>query len=107
MSAITSLRGVIEGATNEAEYRILGVLQAIESAMLTFVSAIFVAVEVSARQIVQVFFDLTQTMVRESFNVIDAVAAVALGEVEDEDIDEKNAEAGVTASDFIINEEVD
>ncbi len=84
MSAITSLRGAVEDATDEVEIRIIGVLRATESAVLAFVSAIVVAVEVSVRQVVQVVFGLANTVVAEGFNVIDAVATAALGEVEDE-----------------------
>ncbi len=83
MSAITSLRGAVEDATDEVETRIIGVLQATEGAALAFISAIFVAVEVSARQVVQVVFGLANTVVVEGFTVIDAVATAALGATED------------------------
>lgn len=86
MSAITSLRGAIEGVTDEAEDRAIGVLRATEGAFLAFVSAIFVAVEVSVRQVVQVGFGLANTFVSEGFNVADAVITAVLGEVEEEDI---------------------
>ena len=85
MSAITILRGAVAGATNEAENRIDGVISATESAALAFISAIFVAVEVTIRQVVQIVFDLANTVVAEGFNVIDAVATAALGAVEDEE----------------------
>ncbi len=91
MSAITSLRGAVEGVTDEAEDRAIGVLRATEGAVLAFVSAIFVAVEVSARQVVQVFFGLAQTVVSEGFNVVDSVVTAALGVPVDED-DEINTE---------------
>ena len=92
MSAITSLRGAVEGVTDEAEDRVVGVLQATEGAVLAFVSAIFVAVEVSARQVVQVFFGLATTVVSEGFNVVDSVVTAALGVPVDED--EINTEEG-------------
>ena len=84
MSAITSLRSAIEGVTDEADDRVIGVLRATEGAALAFVNAIFVAIEVSVGQVVQVAFDLADTVVTEGFNVIDAVVTVALGAVEDE-----------------------
>ena len=87
MSAITSLRGAIEGIANEAEDRTVGVLRATEGAALAFVSAVFVAIEVSVRQVVQVLFGLVTTAVSESFNVADAVVTAVLGDlVEDEDV---------------------
>ena len=95
MSAITSLRGAIEGVTDEAEDRVIGVLRATEGAFLAFVSAIFVAVEVSVRQVVQVGFGLANTFVSEGFNVADAVITAVLGEVADEDVAETIVEAGV------------
>ena len=81
MSAITSLRRAIEGVTDEAEERAIGVLQA-------FVSAIFVAVEVSVRQVVQVGFGLANTFVTESFAVADSIVTAALGVPVDEDEDD-------------------
>ena len=87
MSAITSLRRAVEGVTDEAEERAIGVLQAIEGAVLAFVSAIFVAVEVSVRQVVQVGFGLANTFVSESFAVADSIVTAALGVPVDEDDD--------------------
>ena len=81
MSAITSLRRAIEGVTDEAEERAIGVL-------LAFVSAIFVAVEVSVRQVVQVGFGLANTFVTESFAVADSIVTAALGVPVDEDEDD-------------------
>jgi len=85
VSAITSLRNALEGVTDEAEDRVIGVLKAIESAILTFVSAIFGAVELATHQVVQVFFDLTQTFVIESFSVVDSVVTAALGAATNEE----------------------
>ncbi len=85
MSATTSLRGAVEDATDEVEIRIIGVLQATEGAALAFISAIFVAVEVSVRQVVQVVFGLANTVVTEGFTVVDAVVTAALGAAEDDD----------------------
>ncbi len=87
MSAITSLRNALEGITAEAEDRVVGVLRAIENAALIFISAIFGAVELSARQVVEVFFTLARTFVVESLNVVDSVVTAALGEVIIEDGD--------------------
>ncbi len=88
MSAITSLRRAIEGVTDEAEERAIGVLRATEGAVLAFVSAIFVAVEVSVRQVVQVGFGLANTFVTESFAVADSIVTAALGVPVDEDEDD-------------------
>jgi len=88
MSAITTLRGAIGSVTIEVEDRIVGVINAAEGAVLAFVSAIFVAVEVSVHQVVETFFGLIQTVVDEGFNVVDAVVTAAFGAVEDDaDID--------------------
>ena len=95
MSAITSLRGAIEGVTDEAEDRVIGVLRATEGAFLAFVSAIFVAVEVSVRQVVQVGFGLANTFVSEGFNVADAVITAVLGEVEEEAVDFDEADSAI------------
>ncbi len=97
MSAITSLRGAVEDATDEVEARIVGVLRATEGAALAFISAIFVTVEVSVRQVVQVVFGLANTVVAEGFTVIDAVVTAALGEVEDE----------ITEAELPLGKEVD
>ena len=87
MSVITFLRGAIEDVSDEVEDRTVGVLRATEGAVLTFISAIFVAGEVSIRQVVQVVFGLTNTVVVEGFNVIDAVVTAVLGAAEDEEVD--------------------
>ena len=87
MSAITSLRNALEGVTDEAEDRIIGVLQATEGIALGFISAVFDAVEGLARQVVAVFFDLAQTVVIGGFNVVDSVISVALGVATDESVD--------------------
>ena len=105
MSAITFLRGAIEDVSNEVEDRTVGVLRATESAVLAFISAIFVAVEVSVRQVVQVVFGLANTVVTEGFNVLDAVATAALGAVEDEGINYKTGDGNIAAADIYINEE--
>ena len=88
MSAITSLRNAVEGVTDEAEGRAVGVLRATEGAALALVSAIFVAVEVSVRQVVQIFFGFAETVVVEGLNVVDAVVTAVLGAAEDEVEDE-------------------
>ncbi len=87
MSIIPFLRGAIEDVTVEVENRITGVLQATEGAALVSVSAIFGAVEVLVRQVIQVVFGLANTVVAEGFNVLDAVVTAALGTVGDEDED--------------------
>ena len=84
MSAITSLRNALEGVTDEAEDRVIGVLRATESAVLTFVNVITDAVELSTRQVVEIFFGLAQTFVAESFSIVDSVVTVVLGAATDE-----------------------
>lgn len=110
MSAITSLRGAIEGVTDEAEDRAVGVLRAIEGAALAFVSAVFVAVEVSVRQVVQVGFGLANTFVTEGFTVLDSVVTAALGAVEGDEDDDEDEDAAIDPADEeedAVTEEVD
>ena len=85
MSAITSLRNALEGVTNEVEDRVSGFVGVTENAALAFVSAILGAIEISVRQVVEVFFSLAQTFVTESFNVIDSAVTAALGVPTNED----------------------
>ncbi len=104
MSAITSLRRGVEAVTDEAEDRAIGVLRATEGAILAFVSAIFVAVEVSVRQVVQVGFGLVNTFVTESFTVVDSVISAALGVPESEDEDDEATESLFEAIDTASEE---
>ncbi len=103
MSAITSLRNAVEGVADEAEDRVIGILKATEGAVLAFVSAIFVAIELSARQVVQVGFGLTLTFVSEGFNVVDSVVTAALGAVEDE-VEDTTADLVATSLDTASEE---
>ncbi len=107
MSKIATLRKGVNVVLTETESRIQGVLDASERAVSTFVFTVFATATTAVNAIVDIVFNLAETVVEEAFSVAESVVTAALGEVSFDEEDDVINEPGVeyTGDVFLPNKD--
>ncbi len=84
MNTIGILRTAVNTLLTTAESRTLGVLGATDLAVVAFFIAVTDAVQAVTTQIVEIAFNLVETIITEAFNVTGSVVDAVLGETQGE-----------------------